>query len=43
MANKCFLTAQIVLVVKGQKQNNNKQTKKNQGKNKKIKNGNNST
>ena len=42
MANQCFLTAQIVLVVKKEKQNN-KQTKKSQGKNKQIKNGNNST
>ena len=43
MANQCFLTAWIVLVVKKEKQNNNKQTKKNQGKNKQIKSGNNST
>ena len=30
-----FLIPQFVLVVKKEKQNNNKQTKKNQGKNKK--------
>ena len=42
-ANQCVLTAYIVLVIKKEKQNNNKQTKKNQGKNNQIKNGNNST
>ena len=43
MANQYFLTAQIVLVLKKEKQNKKKQTKKNQGKNKQIKSGNNST
>ena len=42
MSNQCSLTAQIVLFVEKEKQNNNKQTKKNEGKNKQIKNGNNS-
>ena len=46
-ANQCFLIAQRVLVIKKnvKKSNNNnkKKTKENQGKNKQIKNGNNST
>ena len=42
-ANQCFLIAENVLVIKKLNYNNNKQTKKNQEKNKQIKNGNNST
>ena len=42
MTNQCSLTVEIVLVVKKEKQNNQKQTKNNQGKNIQIKNGNNS-
>ena len=33
MANQCFVTGEIALVIKKERQNNNKQTKKNTKKN----------